>query len=602
LGPEIEAPSKTKVDPLIGRNVGSRYTITKKIGAGGMGVVYKAKQGAVDRDVAIKVLITRPTEDDEEYDTLVKRFHLEARAASRLSHPNTITIYDFGNDEGLLYIAMEFLKGVSLDEVLKAGKLTVQRTVRIVMQICHSLAEAHKNSIIHRDIKPDNIFLVNMGGSDDFVKVLDFGVAKIAGPSKDKTLTKAGMIFGTPKYMSPEQARCMPLDSRSDVYSVGILMYQMLMGSVPFDAEDHISILLMHCSEPAEIFCNRRPDLNIPPELEAVVFKAIMKDRDARYQSIDEMATVLDQIANKYQYVANTAILPVVSGYATSINQAVTPIPGSLTPPPTNISHTTNDFNLADTVGPDPTKLNLSSEGLPDSVGVVEVAAPEETPPPASGKVVVNDMPDLATEHAPATREKAKPPYLLIGVGMALVMGIVFAMTIVALMSSGDDEEGKEKPLVVAPDVGTSEPDPPETASTDAGQDAEATGATEEEDADPGEDAEEMAEADAQQKQGEEPEDDEVEITVNSKPKGAKVFIGTKKTSAGVTPLTFKQPRGDDEQVRVTLKLTGFEKMTKKIKLNEDSELDLVLKKRRTAPSKSKLEKEADDLFDNFKK
>ena len=377
------APPKARVDPLIGRNVGSRYTITKRIGAGGMGVVYKAKQGAVDRDVAIKVLITKPSEDNDEYDTLVKRFHLEARAASRLSHPNTITIYDFGNDDGLLYIAMEFLDGLSLDEVLKSGTLTVQRTVRIVMQICHSLAEAHKNNIIHRDIKPDNIFLVNMGGDNDFVKVLDFGVAKIKGPSKDKTLTKAGMIFGTPKYMSPEQARCMPLDSRSDVYSVGILMYQMLMGTVPFDAEDHISILLMHCSEPADIFGTRRPDLDIPPELEAVVFKAIMKDRDARYQSIDEMATVLDQIANKYQFVANTAVLPVVSGFATSINQAVTPIPGSLTPPPTNTADTGGGFNLADTLGPDPTKLNLSSKDLEESVlpqppEQVQAAAAEE--------------------------------------------------------------------------------------------------------------------------------------------------------------------------------------------------------------------------------
>jgi len=264
--------------------------------------VYKGRQESLGRDVAIKVLLQELVEDE----SLVQRFHLEARAASRLSHPNTITIYDFGQHEDMLYIAMEYLHGQPLNTVLKQGPMPAARVVHIMMQALRSLSEAHKKGIVHRDIKPDNIYLTELGGVQDFVKVLDFGVAKLKS-SGEKTLTKAGMIFGPPKYMSPEQARSQDLDARSDVYALGVMMYQMLMGRVPFDADDHVSILLKHVTEPPPPFDKIRPELHVSKEFQDFVFRAMEKDVKNRYQSADEMLMALESLAMQLQIPVDKA-------------------------------------------------------------------------------------------------------------------------------------------------------------------------------------------------------------------------------------------------------------------------------------------------------
>ena len=272
-------------DPLVGKTLADRFEILERIGEGGTGVVYRAKQLSVDRTIAIKVLGAHVSTDP----SWVKRFHNEARAASRLDHPNTVRLIDFGQTkEGLLFIAMEFLSGRSLrTEIEKLGRLPPNRVLRILSQMCASLSEAHNQGIIHRDIKPDNVYLVDMKGAGDYVKVLDFSVAKLDTP--DAQVTRAGVVFGTPQYMSPEQGRGVPLDARSDIYAVGIVAYEMLTGKPPFDAKIPTEIVMMHLRDkPA-------PLVGLPAQLTAIVTKALEKDAGKRQQSAEELDTECQQ-------------------------------------------------------------------------------------------------------------------------------------------------------------------------------------------------------------------------------------------------------------------------------------------------------------------
>lgn len=286
--PQKGDEAKDPNDPLglIGRTLDGRYTVEVFIGAGGMGAVYQGRQLAVDRKIAIKVLYPDKTTEES-----VERFRREAKSASALSHPNTITIYDFGRVEDVNYIVMELLEGQSLtDLILREAPLPPERVVHILCQVLSSLDEAHRNGIIHRDIKPDNIHLRRMGDDPDQVTVLDFGIARLhGGARKDVTLTQAGMIFGTPRYMSVEQAKGGLADARSDLYSVGIILFEMLMGQPPFVADDPVSLLIQQAYDPPPPFETVRPDISVPPGLVAATARALEKEPDKRYSSAIEM-------------------------------------------------------------------------------------------------------------------------------------------------------------------------------------------------------------------------------------------------------------------------------------------------------------------------
>jgi len=267
-------------DPLVGKVLADRFEILERIGEGGTGVVYKAKQLTVDRAIAIKVLGAHVSSDPQ----WVKRFHNEARAAAKLDHPNTVRLIDFGQTrEGLLFIAMELLHGRSLRaELDRVSRIAPPRALGILAQAALSVGEAHAQGIIHRDIKPDNLYLCDVKGGGDFVKVLDFSVAKFE--TGDAQQTRVGVVFGTPAYMSPEQGRGGRLGPQSDIYAFGIVLYEMLAGKPPFDSKIPTEVVMMHLrDQPA-------PLPGVPEPLAQLVARMLDKDPARRHASCEELA------------------------------------------------------------------------------------------------------------------------------------------------------------------------------------------------------------------------------------------------------------------------------------------------------------------------
>ncbi len=331
---------KADHDLLVGRTIAGKYVVEDLIGSGAMGAVFRARQVALDKTVAIKVMRSETADDP----AFAARFHREAKAASRLNHPNSIQILDFGAEpDGLLYIAMEYLNGRSLHTVLREDwPLAPARVADILMQTLAALAVAHDMGVVHRDLKPENVMVLRGTDDDgrpkDIVKVCDFGIAKITDPrayrgsgerDSEGPVTTAGFLVGTPEYMSPEQGRGEKLDPRSDLYSVGVILFEMLTRRVPFDAENAIGIVLKHITEEPPV-----PSAIVPgvdPRLDAIALRALKKFREDRHPSARDMRAELRLVADSpgENHVSAPLSLP---GPPSLVNAATVAMPIPLTP------------------------------------------------------------------------------------------------------------------------------------------------------------------------------------------------------------------------------------------------------------------------------
>ena len=278
-------------DPLLGETIDGRYKIDRVLGEGGMGTVYEVRHTTLVRSFAMKVLRKDLAEEEE----LAARFIQEAKATAAVRHPHVVSISDFGRlEDGRPYFVMELLEGHTLSQLIKAGgPIPVARGARIVTKVSRGLSAAHASGVVHRDLKPENIVLLDAPeGSEEDVRIVDFGAAMLAGATR---LTKAGIVFGTPHYMSPEQAAGNPVDHRADIYSLGVIMYEMFTGKVPFEGDTYMGVLTQH------LYVRPVPPSKVMPAaslgaLEAVILKALEKRAEERHQSMDELEEAVSRV------------------------------------------------------------------------------------------------------------------------------------------------------------------------------------------------------------------------------------------------------------------------------------------------------------------
>jgi eukaryotic-like serine/threonine-protein kinase len=381
-------------DPFIGRDIlDGQFQILQKIGSGGMGAVYKAMQREMNRMVGVKILHPKLANRKD----LVSRFRREARAMSQLTHPNTVKVFLYGElDDGSFYIIMEFLEGKNLNQAVRSeGPFAVERALPILIQASGALDEAHSAGIIHRDLKPENIFLVQSGGLRDFPKVLDFGLAKVGERQMrpgSVILTQEGMVFGTPEFMSPEQAQGKTLSPASDIYSLAVILYEVLTGKLPFDAKSAMDFIQLHVTGKPIPLNQRVPGKTFPAALEQIVERALAKRPDERFPSAAEFASVMQAVLQGGQSQSRIA-----AGARATSDRPLSPFAQAPTPAPL-------------TTGP--------------RVNAAAVTVPMAATPVVSG-------PPLGLSHSRPSNRRARGANVILLVGVAigfLLIGIALAV------------------------------------------------------------------------------------------------------------------------------------------------------------------------------
>ncbi|MCC6978138.1 MAG: protein kinase [Candidatus Melainabacteria bacterium] len=398
-------------DPMVGTLFCDRFQITEVLGGGGMGMVYRAKHLLMQRDVAIKILHTKMVGNAD----ALKRFKVEAQAASTFSHPNILNVHDFGvSNQGQPYMVMDYLEGTTLTSLLDAEKrVPVVRAVNMFLQISSALAHAHSKDIIHRDVKPSNIMLVEFEGRKEFVKLVDFGIAKVLNPTipEAENLTRTGEVFGSPLYMSPEQCKGMKLDARADIYSLGAVMYRVVAGRPIFNTADPLETMFKQVCEMPDAFAIACPDAEIPQQLEGVIFKCLAKDREERFQSMNDLRNELESVAThlrslKPQLSVNTLSLEAerVSGRKVELDSDswlsdLSQNTGALTPTPSFLNANVDDIVSTQLVAHSPAAHPPAAPPAPQEISQ---SAPPVVPQPAiAPNVVSSNNISFSTSSAP---------------------------------------------------------------------------------------------------------------------------------------------------------------------------------------------------------
>jgi serine/threonine-protein kinase len=419
-GGEATLESPPSADSLIGKELAGRYKIDRKLGEGGMGSVYVATHTTLEKMVAVKILHGEYARKPD----LIERFLQEAKAASKIRHENVIDITDFGTTEdGLVFFCMELLAGEDLHELLTRAKIEGQplpwsRAAPIFLQVCAALHAAHQAGVIHRDLKPENIFLIDWLGNPEFVKLLDFGIAKmtsVEGSEDGRKLTKTGMLFGTPEYMSPEQARGDKPDARVDVYAMGCILYQLIAGDTPFSGDSFMAVLSQHLTaEPPVVTPEQLARVDAPAGLAGVVARTLVKDRDARYQTIKELADAVRQVS---------------AGMGLTGRH---PMPDELAP----------------------------ATGAGQQQAVPEKMSPKSQWT-GSARLPAAQASDTVEPGAGRTKNPAKMLWMAVAAVVVLGGGAVAAIALAGGGSSGDaSPAGPTEPAITAPDPGETEPAP----------------------------------------------------------------------------------------------------------------------------------------------
>jgi serine/threonine protein kinase len=431
LTTEPTSPSLGDAPAMIGREIAGRYRMLAKLGEGGMGAVFRAEQISLKRTVAVKLL--RPEVLGNQL--LLRRFNAEAEAVAKLNHPNTVNIYDFGQDtDGTLFIAMEFIEGRSLRSVIQSeAPLPPRRALAIALQVAASLSDAHAHSIVHRDLKPDNVMLQDRGRERDVARVLDFGIAKLRDDNRatQMAMTQQGDMLGTPQYMAPEQIRAERIDGRTDVYALGCLLYEMVTARLPHEATTVLALLSKHLIEQPVPPSQRRPDLGLPPALDALILGAMAKDPGARAPTMEafseQMSALLAALPPDPRGAAHSGTGSAVGALPTVATgfSSATPPPGAPSqhgPPPQYAPYAPQAAN----VSPTP-----PSPYMPGPAGANERAPYQPVPPSAPY------VPHGPPAHGPALHpgHAGSPPpsrklVALVVAGMVVLGGGIAALVI----------------------------------------------------------------------------------------------------------------------------------------------------------------------------
>ncbi len=419
-----EAPKTQTIDPLIGKLVHGRFKVVSVIARGGMGKVYKAEQAPLGRVCALKVL--SPKYEGDKDPEFHKRFFLEAATAAKLTHPNTVTIFDYGVDEDIYYIAMEFIDGRTLYRVLRdEGPFSEQRTAHITKQMCRALREAHGLGVIHRDLKPGNVLVSTHGDEKDFVKVLDFGLVKdVTGEKED--LTQQGLFMGSPKYMAPEQILGGEVSARTDIYALGVMMYEMLCGRVPFDKGAGVGTLMAHVHAAPPKLADCLPGIAISEAMEAIVYRCLEKDPAKRFASMNELLAALRSLGGDEALLDGNSdgVSSMIPRSALKAAAAAQSSPGSDTTP-----YGRNAVSRRDVSGPQ--TLRSSYPGVPPEPRLsVPPSNPNTDISPGPSAMPVSGMMEFAQP------QKKKPlPWIIAGVAVA---GAIAAVALTKSSSQGN--------------------------------------------------------------------------------------------------------------------------------------------------------------------